>query len=437
MPGFPASLRALAHRNYRLFMAGQAVSFIGTWMQQTAVAWLVYRMTESSFLLGLVAFCGQIPAFFLAPIAGVLGDRMDRRRTLFVTQGVAAAQATALVLLMWSGRIEIWQIIALSTVLGVSNAFDMPNRQAFLVDMAPDRADLPNAIALNSTMVNLSRLIGPVVAGAVIALWGVTACVALNAVSYIPVFYALSAMRDLPLHPRPAPSPVRKGLVEGFAYAFGFPPIRALLLIVGMLSLLGMPVITLLPVFAKDILHGDATLFGYLASASGAGSLTAALYLARRRSVVGLGNVIAAAAGLFGAGMIAFSFSTSVPLSLGILLLTGFSMMLLLASSNTLLQTIVDDDKRGRVMSMYTMAFMGTAPLGSLLAGTLASRLGAPMAAQLCGVGCLLGAAAFATRVSALRAQVMPIYERAGLVPPMTAAVQTATQLTAAPEEQL
>jgi MFS family permease len=302
--------------------------------------------------------------------------------------------------------------------------------------MVPQRADLANAIALNSSMVNLSRLIGPVVAGGIIAVWGVTACIAINAVSYVPVFYALAAMRDLPKNPRPAPGPVRKGLAEGFAYAFGFPPIRALLLMVGMLSLLGMPVITLLPVFAKDILHGDATLFGYLASASGAGSLTAALYLARRRSVLGLGNVIAGCAATFGAGMIAFSFSRSIPLSLGILTVTGFSMMLMLASSNTLLQTIVDDDKRGRVMSMYTMAFMGTAPLGSLLAGTLASRLGAPTAAQLCGAGCLLGAAIFGLRVPALRAQVMPIYQRAGLVPPVTAAVQTATQLTAAPEEQ-
>jgi MFS family permease len=436
MPGFPASLRALAHRNYRLFMAGQCVSFVGTWMQQTALAWLVYRMTESSFLLGLVAFCGQIPAFFLAPIAGVLGDRMDRRRTLFVTQGVAAVQAVLLVVLMASGEIQVWQIIALSVVLGLSNAFDMPNRQAFLVDMVPARGDLANAVALNSTMVNLSRLIGPVVAGAVIAVWGVTTCFVMNAVSYIPVFYALAAMRDLPLHPRPAPSPVRKGLAEGFAYAFGFAPIRTLLLIVGMLSLLGMPVITLLPVFAKDILHGDAKLFGYLASASGAGSLTAALYLARRRTIVGLGNAIAASAAAFGGGMIAFSLSASVPLSLGILTVTGFSMMLLLASSNTLLQTIVDDDKRGRVMSIYTMAFMGTAPFGSLLAGSLAAQVGAQRAAQLCGGLCILGAAAFASRVAAIRAQVLPIYERAGLVPPVTAAVQAATQLTAAPEEQ-
>jgi MFS family permease len=348
---------------------------------------------------------------------------------------VAAVQAWLLVLLMWSGQIEIWQIIALSVVLGAANAFDMPTRQAFLIDMAPKRADLPNAIALNSSMVNLSRLIGPVIAGAVILQWGVTACFLINAVSYMPVFYALAAMRDLPSHPRPAPGPVWKGLAEGFAYAFGFPPIRALLLMVGMLSLLGMPVITLLPVFAKDILSGDAKLFGYLASASGAGSLAAALYLAWRRSVIGLGNVIAWAAGIFGAGMIAFSVSTNAALSLPILAICGFSFMLMLASSNTLLQTIVDDDKRGRVMSLYTMFFMGTAPWGSLLAGAIASQVGAPMAARLCGAACILGAAAFAVRLAALRAQVMPIYERAGLIPPMTAGVQSATQLTAPPEE--
>ena len=432
---FPVAIRALAHRNYRLFLAGQGISLIGTWMQQTGLAWLVYEMTESSFLLGLVAFCGQIPAFFLAPIAGVLGDRFDRRRTLFVTQAVAMAQSTLLLALTWFGHIEIWQIIALSVVMGVSNAFDMPTRQAFLVDMAPNRADLPNAIALNSSMVNLSRLIGPFIGGLVIAISGVEACFLINAVSYVAVIAALAAMRGLPIYPRPALAPMRKGLIEGFAYAFGFAPIRALLLMVGMVSLFGMPVITLLPVFAKDVFHGDSQLFGNLAGASGVGSLTAALYLAWRKSVVGLGAVIAWAAAAFGGGMILFSLSPNVPMALAVLVLTGFSMMLLMASSNTLLQTIVEDDKRGRVMSLYTMAFMGTAPLGSLLAGTIAGALGAPMASRLCGAACLAGAAAFTWRLPALRAQVLPIYQRAGLVPPVTAAVQSATELTAPPQE--
>ncbi|MCC6493401.1 MAG: MFS transporter [Pirellulales bacterium] len=436
----PIAFRALAHRNYRLFVLGQGVSLIGTWMQQTGLSWLVYEMTNSPFLLGAVAFCGQIPAFFLAPVAGVLSDQFDRRRTLFITQAASMVQAGLLVLLMWSGRIAIWQIIALSAVLGVANAFDMPTRQAFLIDMAPNRHDLPNAIALNSSMVNLTRLIGPLLGGIVIAAGGVLACFVVNAVSYVAVIAALAAMRDLPPRPRSAArfgfSAVTQGLVEGFAYAFGFAPIRALLLMVAMQSLLGMPVTTLLPVFARDILHGDARVFGTLGSASGIGALGAALYLAQRRTVVGLGRPIAWAAAAFGGGLVAFSLSHSTALSMAILAITGFSMMLLLAGCNTLLQTVVDDDKRGRVMSLYAMAFMGTVPLGSLMAGTLASSIGAAGAARVSGLGCLVGAALFGWRLSGLQEQVRPIYERAGLAP-MTrkaAAVETAAELQVPPE---
>ena len=431
----PNAFRSLAHRNYRLFLIGQGVSMVGTWMQQTGLSWLVYAMTNDPFLLGLVSFCGQIPAFFLAPIAGVLSDRFDRRRTLFVTQAIAMAQAVLLVALTWTGHITIWQIIALSSVLGMVNAFDMPTRQAFLSDMAPNRVDLPNAIALNSSMVNLSRLIGPLLGGLLISFGGVIACFMANAVTYVAVIVALAAMRDLPVRVAPRLGRVSRGLIEGFAYAFGFAPIRALLLMIAMISLLGMPVTTLLPVFARDILHGNARTFGFLAASSGIGALSAALYLAQRRTVVGLGRPIAVAAATFGASMIAFSYSRHAVLSACILPVAGFSMMLLLACCNTLLQTIVDDDKRGRVMSLYAMAFMGTVPVGSLLAGTLANQFGAPNAARINGLLCVAGAAAFALRLPSLRRQVESIYQRAGLIPPMTAAIETVSELQAAPDD--
>lgn len=436
----PNAFRALAHRNYRLFVVGQGVSLIGTWMQQTGLSWLVYDMTASPFLLGAVAFCGQIPAFFLAPVAGVLSDQFDRRRTLFVTQAVSMTQALVLVVLMWTGHIAIWQIIALSAVLGVANSFDMPTRQAFLIDMAPSRHDLPNAIALNSSMVNLTRLIGPLLGGLVIAAGGVLACFLVNAISYVAVIAALAAMRDLPEHPRSTArfgfASITHGLLEGVGYAFGFAPIRALLLMVAMQSLLGMPVTTLLPVFARDILQGDAKVFGTLGAASGVGALTAALYLAQRRTVVGLGWPIAWAAGTFGAGMIAFSLSRYIPLSIVVLMFTGFSMMLLLAGCNTLLQTVVDDDKRGRVISLYAMAFMGTVPVGNLIAGTLASTFGAANAARISGVGCIVGAILFARRLPSLQEQVRPIYERAGLAPTTrkAAAIEAAAELQVPPE---
>jgi MFS family permease len=435
MPRLPVSFRALAYRNYRLFMVGQGVSLVGTWMQQTGLAWLVYLMTGSPLMLGAVQFFGQIPAFFLAPVAGVYSDRLDRRRTLFVTQGVSMAQAVLLVLLMWTGHIAIWQIIALSAVLGIVNAFDMPTRQAFLIDMAPNRNDLPNVIALNSSMVNLTRLFGPFLGGLLIAAGGPIACFLANAVSYVAVIAALAAMRDLPVHPPRTHGPIRQGLVEGLSYAFGFPPIRVLLSMVAMVSLLGMPVTTLLPVFAKDVLHGDEKLYGLLAAVSGVGAFAAAMYLASRQTVIGLGRRIAWSGLAFGAGMIGLSISRAVPLTMAVLVVTGFAMMLLLAGCNTLLQTVVDDDKRGRVMSLYAMAFMGTVPLGSLLAGALADSFGAPVAARLSGFGCIAGAGLFAWRLPELRRHVRPIYERAGIIPPLTAAVETAAELEAPPEK--
>jgi MFS family permease len=433
MPRLPAAFRALASRNYRLFLIGQGVSLIGTWMQQTGLSWLVYITTQSPFWLGAVQFFGQIPAFFLAPVAGVYSDRLDRRKTLYVTQAVSMAQAVALVALTWSGHVTTGQIIVLSAVLGIVNAFDMPTRQAFLIDMSSDRAHLPNVIALNSSMVNLTRLIGPLLGGVLIAAGGAEACFLANAISYIAVIAALAAMRDLPRHEGRSNGAVFAGIVEGFRYGFGFPPIRALLLMVAMMSLLGMPLATLLPVFAKDVLHGGEKLYGMLAACSGIGAFGAAMYLASQSTVVGLGRKIAWSGVVFGGGLIAFSFSRAVPLSLAILIVTGFAMMLLMAGCNTLLQTIVEDDKRGRVMSLYAMAFMGTVPLGSLLSGSLAARLGAPMAARLCGGGCVMGALVFAWRLPRIRRHVVPIYVKAGILPPVATAVEAAAELHAPP----
>jgi len=433
MRGFAFS-RALAHRNYRLFISGQSVSLIGTWMQQVGLSWLVYTLTHSAFMLGLVAFCSQVPTFFLAPLAGVLSDRWSKHRTLLVTQTVAMLLAMTLALLVGLGDIQPWQIILLSLLSGMVNAFDLPTRQAFLIEMVPSRADLPNAIALNSSMVNSARLLGPFTATLVIATAGILACFILNAMSFLAVLVALVAMRDLPASSRGATGSFRKGLVEGFVYAFGFPPIRALLLLVSAISILGVPLTILLPVFANEILHGGAEMLGFLTGAAGCGALASGLTLAMRRTVLGLGKYIVWTATGLGLGSICFSFSHSVPLSLACLVATGFSLMFSLAASNTLLQTIVDDDKRGRVMSMYAMAFMGTAPLGSLLGGFAAQRIGAPMTLRITGSLCIVVGLIFARFLPGLRAQVIPIYQRIGILPPVAVAVEQTAELQAPPD---
>lgn len=426
--------RALAHRNYRLFIAGQSISLIGTWMQQLGLAWLVYDLTKSPLLLGVVSFSAQIPAFFLAPVAGVLSDRWNRHRTILVTQCVAMMQAVCLVILTWSGHVQVWHVIVLSSVLGLANAFDIPTRQAFLVDMVPRHEDLPNAIALNSSIVNSARLLGPFLAGLLIAATGVLACFVVNAVSYLAVLAALASMRDLPVRPR-ADGSIRRGLIEGFSYAFGFPPIRALLLMMATVSLMVMPMTVLLPVFADEVLHGGPRLFGFLTGATGCGALASALYLASRTTVLGFGKKMVWATSALGCGMIAFGFSRSIALSLVLLVVTGGSMMFHMAANNTLLQTIVEEDKRGRVMSLYTMAFMGSAPLGSLVGGTIAERFGAPVAVQIGGTICLVAAAVFAVYLPGLRRLVHPIYERKGILPQVAEAVESAAELGAPPEE--
>jgi len=428
--GLTSIIRALQHRNFRLFFGGQSISLIGTWMQRIALGWLVYRLTNSPFLLGFVGFAGQIPTFLLAPLAGVLADRWNRQRILILTQTVAMIQAVILSLLVLTETVVIWHIILLSVLLGIINAFDMPTRQSFMVEMVEEKEDLANAIALNSSMVNSARLLGPSLAGILIAAVGEGICFLINGISYLAVIGALLAMKIIPKNLKLQSSRVWYGLKEGFTYASAFAPIRAVLLLLGLVSLMGMPYIVLMPVFAKDILHGGPHALGFLMGASGVGALVGAFYLASRRTVLGLGRLIALAASIFGLGLIAFSLSRVLWLSLPLMLMTGFGQMVQMASSNTVLQTIVDDDKRGRIMSFYTMAFMGMTPFGSLFAGSLASSIGAPYTLFIGGITCLMGSAFFAHRLPALRKIVRPIYVSMGIIPEIASGIQSATELT-------
>jgi MFS family permease len=428
-------VRALAHRNYRLFFSGQGVSMIGTWMTRVATSWLVYRLTGSAFLLGAVGFAGQIPSFLLAPIAGVLVDRWDRHRLLVWTQVLAMLQSLALAALTLGGVIEIWHVLALSVFQGLINAFDMPARQAFVSEMVDRREDLPNAIALNSSLVNGARLVGPTVAGVVIAAVGEGWCFVIDGASYLAVIASLLLMRVAARARAPhRGANVLAQLREGWAYVSGFAPIRNILLLLALVSLVGMPYTVLMPVFADEVLHGGPSTLGLLMAASGVGALSGATFLAARRSVLGLGKYIPLMAAAFGAGLVGFSFSRALWLSLALMVVTGLGFMVQMAASNTLLQTIVDEDKRGRVMSFYTMAFMGTAPFGSLLAGAVAERIGAPHTLMFGGVGCVLGALWFATSLPQLKREVRPIYARIGILPAVARAVNESAELSFPPE---
>jgi MFS family permease len=433
--GLAFMLRALGHKNYRLFFSGQSVSLIGSWMTRIATSWLVYRLTGSEMLLGVVGFAGQMPSFVLAPFAGVLVDRWNRHRLLVATQVLAMIQSFVLGILALSGIITIWQVIVLSLLQGVINAFDMPARQAFVVEMVAKREDLANAIALNSSMVNAARLLGPSIGGIVIAAVGEGWCFLLDGVSYLAVIASLLAMKITPRVTK-----LGKGadafqqLREGWAYVSGFLPIRKILLLLAIVSLVGMPYTVLMPVFANEILHGGPNTLGLLMAASGVGALAGALFLAARKTVLGLGKFIPLMAGAFGAGLVAFSFSRALWLSLLLMVVTGLGFMVQMAVSNTVLQTIVDEDKRGRVMSFYTMAFMGAAPFGSLLAGIVAERIGAPYTLTLGGLGCVLGAAWFANSLPALRRDVRPIYVKVGIIPELASGIQNTSELGMPPE---
>ena len=391
----PATLRALQYRNFQLFFSGQLISLIGTWMQNVAQAWLVYRLTNSSILLGGIGFAGQIPVFLMAPLGGIVADRYSRHRVVIATQTASMLLAFALAALVLTGVIhsahETWYIFVLSAALGVVNAFDIPARQSFIVDMV-GRADLMNAIALNSSMFNASRVVGPAVAGLLVAYIGEGWCFFANGVSYIAVIVGL-LMMDVHVHRRvdQAGSPI-SNIVEGFRFVLRNPPVHAILMMLGVVSLTGMPYSVLMPIFADKILHGGAKALGTLMGATGVGALTGALLLASRRNLRGLSTWVAISATAFGAWMAAFALSRVYWLSVVLLAPVGFCMMIEMGSSNTLIQSMVPDRLRGRVMSVYSMMFMGMAPLGALLAGAAADRIGAPATVASGGIVCICAA---------------------------------------------
>ncbi len=420
--------RSLRHRNYRLFFSGQSISLIGTWMQRIALPWVVYRMTGSEVLLGIVGFASSIPSFLLAPFAGVLIDRWSRYRVLLLTQIISMLQAGVLAWLSLSGSLEIWHILVLSVALGCINSFDMPARHSFVIDMVNGKEDIGNAIALNSMMFNGARLIGPSVAGIVLASVGEGACFLINALSYIFVIASLMMMRVTEVREKKEPVPMFREMKEGWDYVFGFAPIKHIILLLALVSLMGASYQVLMPVYAKDILQGDSHTYGFLMGGAGAGALLGAIYLASRNTVLRLGRLIPAATALLSTGLIAISISKSFFISMFLIFFTGLGMMAHTAASNTVLQTIADDDKRGRVMSFYTMALMGTAPFGSLLVGWMAKVLGTPWTIFIGGAACLLGALVFYRRLPELKRLVRPVYVRMGILPEVAKGIRTASE---------
>lgn len=410
--------RALRHRNFRLFFGGQSISLIGTWMTRIATAWLVYRLTKSALLLGTVSFVGQIPTFLIAPFAGVLVDRTNRRTVLIWTQTLAMLQSLSLAVLTLTHRVTIHEILVLSAFQGVINAFDMPGRQAFMVQMVGDRKDLSNAIAINSSMVNLARLIGPSLAGLVIAATNEGWCFFIDGVSYIAVIVSLLLMRVSVTAVERASVSMVEQLREGWAYVSTSIPVRSILLLFALVSLMGMPYVVLMPVFAVQVLNGGAHTLGFLMGAAGVGALASALSLVLRKSVRGLLKMLPIAAASFGAGLFLFGLSHVLWLSLVLMVVVGFGMMQGLTASNTIIQTLVPEAMRGRAMSYYTAAFVGMAPFGSLLAGALAHWIGAPHTVMITGGCCIGGAALFTARIKVIRGHMRPVYIELGIVPP-------------------
>ncbi len=402
---------------------------MGTWITRLATSWLVWRLTHSAAMLGLVGFVGPIPTFVLAPFAGVWVDRLDRYRVLLTAQSFACLQSFALAALTLTGVVQVWHILVLQALQGCINAFDTPSRQALLVDMIEDRADLSNAIALNSTMVNGARLVGPSVAGLLIAWVGEGWCFLLDGFTYFAVIASLLAMRLPKRAPRGDDKKVLHDLADGFRYAFGFPPIRAVLLLLALVSVAGMPYTVLMPIIAERTLGGGPHTLGFLMGATGIGAVTGALRLASRTTVLGLGRLIPRAAALFGVSLAAFGLSRSFPLSLVLMVPVGFGFMIQMASSNTVIQTLVREEMRGRVMAFYAMAFIGMMPFGSLVAGAVATRIGAPWTLVCGGVVCVGGAILFGRRVPELREMVRPIYVERGILPEVASALGSATSL--------
>lgn len=431
---FRQTFRSLGYRNYRLYFIGQGLSLIGTWMQHIAMSWLVYRLTGSVFLLGFVGFTSLIPSFILTPIAGVMLDRWNCHRVLLVTQILAMLQAFMLAALFFTGAIQIWHIIVLGVFLGCINAFDMPTRQSFIVDLVENKNDLGNAIALNSSMFNGARLIGPSIAGIIIAVTGEGVCFLINGLSFLSIIVTLLLMKIPRREAKPHAGHI-EGFKAGLKYTFGFPPIRTIILLLALLSLAGMPYAVLMPDIVKKVLHGGPNTYGFLMAASGIGALTGALYLASRKTVVGLLKIIPISTAVFGCGLALFSLSHYFWLSAGLMYFSGLGMMMQMAASSTIVQTIVDDDKRGRVMSLFTLAFMGVMPLGILLAGSVASIIGAPAILAIGGGVCVLGAILFALQLRKINKFVHPIYVRLGILPPVSTGIPIVAGQPAAPGE--
>jgi len=411
----PAGLRALRYRNFRLFFVGQGVSQIGSWLQMIATSWLVYHLSGSAFLLGLAAFALQIPFFVLAPLAGVFVDRLDRRGVLVATNWIAAAQAAAMLLVVALGIAEPWHFIAGNLVLGLVNAFNAPARQSILLELVGGKSDLPNAIALNSVMMNGARFVGPLIGGALIATLGERWSFGLNMVTYLVMLAALAQMRLAPRRFVPSVHGWWRELVVGARYAFGFYPARCALLLLAAVSITVGSYVALMPWFAREAFHGDSGTLGILIGAAGLGAVSGMLYLAMRPSVRGLFRLIGWMSATASGALVAFSLATTLWLALPALYLVGLGLMLSAASTNTVLQTIVPDELRGRVAALYVMAFIGTAPLGALAAGWIAERVGPPLTLAACGIAGLAAVLVYASRFEAIRREIRPLYDKIGI----------------------
>ncbi|MDT3734851.1 MAG: MFS transporter [Denitratisoma sp.] len=403
-------VRALGQRNFRIYFIGQSASLVGTWMQQIALAWLVYRLTGSPFMLGLASFVGHVPILFLAPLGGLWADRFDRRRSMLVTQVLSLLQAAVLAGLTFAGMVEVWHLLVAAAFLGVVNAIDTPLRQSFLLELVGSREHLPNAIAMNSLMMNASRLVGPPIAGVVLALAGEAWCFTINALSYLAVIASLAAIRVCGLPRKPHTQGWLAGLKEAAQFAWHFLPTRSMLALVALVSFFANPYASLMPVFARDIFAGGADLLGVLVGAGSVGAVIGVLYLASRKHVAGLEALVPVAAGCAGLGLLVFSQSPWFGLSLAALPLVGFGIMVNTASANMILQSVVPDHLRGRLVSFHVMAFLGVAPLGHFASGWIAEHFGARVALAIGGLACLLGAAWFAARLQRLRAVLDPLH---------------------------
>jgi MFS family permease len=407
---------SLYSRNYRLYFFGQGISLIGTWMQHVALSWLVYRLTGSVFLLGVIGFTSQIPTFVLAPFTGVLTDRYNQLKLLTLAQILFMLQALTMTLLVLFNVVQVWHIVALSLVFGFIMAIEGPTRHSLVVNLIDKPEDLGNAIALNSAIFNAARLIGPAIAGIAIAIVGEGICFLMNTLSFIAVIYALLSIKIPPKKAVTHPGNFRKSLAEGFQYTFRSMPIRTLIIHLSVLSLMGISFIVLLPAYAKEMLGGGADTLGFLMSALGAGALTGALYMAGRNSAFGLSKIIAGYSILMGLAVLLAAFATHIFVSLVLFYFSGLAMILSIAAINTLLQTIADEDKRGRVMSFYAMALMGISPIGSLIAGSMASQIGLPLTLIISGAITILAGMWFLYNRNTLRNFLRPIYVEKGLL---------------------